>query len=202
MKKSIFLTTLLTGFALAACQPASNDADVKELRQDVDALKSEVFGNPLAICGEENILADISAYAATVEDLPNADQDPEAWHLANGARKGVITAASGLQYSVVKTGNDDAPTPEGGQVIKVNYHGFFPNGDKFDSSYDRGQPAEFPANRVISGWVEALGDMKPCEARTLYIPGDLAYGKTGRDPIPPNATLIFHVQLLEIDQKS
>lgn len=201
-KTPALMAACVSAMALAACQPGGNEAEVKELRKDVDALKVEVFGDPLAVCGEENILADVSAYAATLEGLPAADQEPEAWHLANGARKDVITTKSGLQYSVVKKGNEKAPTPEGGQMIEVNYHGFFPDGKKFDSSYDRGQPAEFPANRVIRGWVEALADMKPCEARTLYIPGDLAYGKNGRAEIPPNATLIFHVQLLGIDQKS
>lgn len=202
MKKTMITTAIVAALGLAGCQQAMNDSEVKSLRKDVDALKLEVFGNPLATCPADNHIADTSAYAKTLEGLPDADQEPEAWHLANGARQGVVTTESGLQYSVVKKGADDAPTPVGGQVIKVHYHGFFPNGDKFDSSYDRGEPAEFPANRVIRGWVEALGDMKTCEARTLYIPGDLAYGKSGRDQIPPNATLIFHVQLLGIDQKS
>lgn len=202
MKKSILLTAIAASLTLAGCEQGANDAEVKKLRADVDKLNVEVFGDPLATCAEENILSDISAYAQTLENLPEADQEPEAWHLANGARQGVTTTPSGLQYMTVQKGNDKAPMPVGGQMIKVNYHGFFPDGKKFDSSYERGEPAEFPANRVIQGWVEALGGMKPCEARTLYIPGDLAYGKEGRSAIPPNATLLFHVQLLGIDQKS
>ncbi len=202
MKKHLFLSSLFAVAALSGCQQQSSDADVKQLRKDVDALQLEVFGNPLATCPLENMITDTSAYASTIEDLPSADQEPEAWHLANGARKNVVTTKSGLQYTVVQKGNENAPSPVGSQMVKVHYHGFFTNGDKFDSSYDRGTPSEFPANGVIKGWVESLSNMKPCEARTLYIPGDLAYGKKGRDRIPPNATLIFYVQLLGIDQKS
>jgi len=111
-----------------------------------------------------------------------------------------MTTTSGLQYMVVQKGQGDAK-PELTNIVKVNYHGTFRDGEKFDSSYDRGEPIEFPANGVIKGWVEALGDMKTCEARTLYIPGDLAYGPNGRGSIPPNATLVFHVQLLGIKVK-
>ncbi len=201
MKKSMMLIAIASSAMLAACQPGGNDAEIKKLRADVDALNYEVFGDPLAQCPADKIFSDISAYAETLEGLPPADQESEAWHLANGARKGVITAASGLQYTVVQTGNSEAPSPVGSQPVDVNYHGFYPNGEMFDSSYERGEPISFPANGVIKGWVEALAGMKPCEARTLYIPGDLAYGKNGRGQIPPNATLLFHVQLLGIDQK-
>jgi FKBP-type peptidyl-prolyl cis-trans isomerase len=201
MKKLLAMS--LGTLALAACQPATSDnAEIKALRADVDALKLEVFGDPLAQCPQDKWLEGIDAYAATLEGLPDAELEPEAWHTSNGAREGVETTDSGLQYTVVQTGNANAPSPVGGQIVTVNYHGIFPNGDKFDSSYDRSEPSEFPANRVIRGWVEALQDMKPCEARTLYIPGDLAYGEQGRPGIPSNATLVFHVQLLGIDQKS
>ncbi len=201
--KNVFAFSLsLAALSLVACQaPASNQAELDAMQEDIKELQIAVFGDPLATCEEANILDGISAYASTLEGLPGADLDPAEWHKVNGERDGVFTTPSGLQYSIVQKGNDAAPSPVGGQMIKVNYHGIFPNGDTFDSAYDRGQPAEFPANRVIQGWVEGLGDMKPCEARTLYIPGDLAYGEKGRGEIPPNATLLFHVQLLGIDQK-
>jgi len=199
MKKHLILSAALLGL-LSACTQTGGGADVKELRKDVDALKLEVFGDPLLSCEDSRVLADISAYQDSISDIPEADLEPEVWHTSNGLRKGVVTTESGLQYTVVKAGNEGATSPVGSQLITVNYHGFYPNGETFDSSYDRQEPIEFPANGVIKGWIEAMGTMKPCEARTLYIPGNLAYGETGRGAIPPNATLLFHVQLLGINQ--
>lgn len=201
MKKTTLWS--IAAFALlAACQPTGGQqADIKELRKDVDALKVEVFGDPLASCEDDKIFSGIAPYADTLLDLPDPDLEPEAWHTSNGLRQGVTTTDSGLQYTIVQQGKDGGPSPVGSQIIKVNYHGIFPDGKTFDSSYDRGQPIDFPANGVIQGWVEAMGGMKPCEARTLYIPGDLAYGPNGRGGIPPNATLLFHVQLLAVDPK-
>lgn len=201
MPKLLLTVATAALIALTGCDQTGDSAEVKKLRTEVDALKIAVYGDPLTTCYEDKVIADISAYASTLEGLPDADLESEVWHTSNGARGNVTTTESGLQYTVVQEGADDAHSPEGGQIIKVNYHGTFTNGEKFDSAYDRGQPAEFPANRVIQGWVEALGDMKVCEARTLYIPGKLAYGDKGRgEAIPPNATLIFHVQLLGIEK--
>ena len=101
---------------------------------------------------------------------------------------------------MVQAGLDDGASPIGGEYVTVHYHGYFLDGNVFDSSYDRGETIDFPANGVIPGWVEALQDMKTCEARTLYIPGDLAYGKRGNRGIPPNATLLFNVQLIAVDK--
>ncbi|MEP6343409.1 MAG: FKBP-type peptidyl-prolyl cis-trans isomerase [Maricaulaceae bacterium] len=196
--KKLALSCILPVMALLGCQ--QNSAEVDALRKDVDALKLEVFGDPLATCPTDQHLTDISAYQAVLGELPDSELEADEWHKLNAERDGVITLPSGLQYSVVKSGNPDAPSPVGSEVISVNYHGFFLDGKIFDSSYDRGAPLEFPANGVIKGWIEGLGKMKPCDAWTLYIPGDLAYGSRGRSGIPPNATLAFHVQLLGINQ--
>ncbi len=198
--KKLALTALVSAIALTACQ--ADSAEIQDLRADVDALKLEVFGDPLAECPADQHLADITSYEAVLGTLPDAELEPEEWHKQNAERDGVITLPSGLQYSVIQSGNPDAPSPVGSQNIEVNYHGFFPNGETFDSSYDRKSPISFPANGVIAGWIEGLGKMKPCDAWTLYVPGDLAYGSRGRGGIPPNATLLFHVQLLGVDQKS
>ncbi len=106
---------------------------------------------------------------------------------------------SGLRYVVLKPGN--GPSPDKTSTVKVHYTGWLPDGRKFDSSLDRGQPAQFPLNRVIPGWTEGVGSMKVGEKRRLIIPPALGYGEHGAaDVIPPHATLIFDVELLEIVQ--
>ena len=110
-----------------------------------------------------------------------------------------ITTASGLKYSdqVVGTG----ATPQKGQTVTVHYTGTLENGKKFDSSVDRGTPADFRigVGEVIPGWDEGLMTMKVGGKRKLTIPGALGYGAAGRPPnIPPNATLLFDVELLGV----
>ncbi len=108
-----------------------------------------------------------------------------------------ITTDSGLKYVVVAEGEGDTPAP--GDMVKVHYTGKLLNGTKFDSSVDRGQPIDFPVGqgRVIKGWDEALLTMKKGEKRVLIIPSDLGYGPAGRGPIPPNATMVFDVELID-----
>ncbi|MBL4870163.1 MAG: FKBP-type peptidyl-prolyl cis-trans isomerase [Robiginitomaculum sp.] len=147
-------------------------------------------------CPTENVLTDISTYTTTLGDTALSQEE---WLAANGKRKGVITTASGLQYSVNKASSmTSANPPKPTQTVRVNYHGLFINGDTFDSSYDREKDIEFPLNGVIKGWTEGVGLMRPCDAWTFYIPSDLAYGPNGRGSIPPATPLVFHVQLLEI----
>src|SRR5512137_2226408 len=110
-----------------------------------------------------------------------------------------VTTASGLKYVDLKVG--DGPSPQPGQTAVVHYTGWLTNGTKFDSSVDRGQPFEFPlgAGRVIKGWDEGVATMKVGGKRKLTIPPELGYGARGAGGvIPPNATLIFDVELLAI----
>ena len=109
-----------------------------------------------------------------------------------------IVTPSGLMYVVKKDGSGDK-TPVKGTTVSAHYTGKLLDGTKFDSSYDRGQPISFVvgAGQVIKGWDEAFIDMKKGEKRVLIIPADLGYGTSGRGPIPPNATMVFDVELVD-----
>lgn len=114
----------------------------------------------------------------------------------NKTAEGVKTTASGLQYMVMKEGDGAMPKKE--DNVKCHYTGTLIDGTKFDSSVDRGQPAEFPVAGVIPGWTEALQMMKVGSKYKLFIPPELAYGPSGRPGIPANSALVFEVELLEI----
>jgi FKBP-type peptidyl-prolyl cis-trans isomerase FkpA/FKBP-type peptidyl-prolyl cis-trans isomerase FklB len=118
------------------------------------------------------------------------------WLAKNKDKPGVKTTESGLQYEVVKEG--DGATPKDTDQVKVHYTGTLITGEKFDSSRDRGQPVEFPVNGVIPGWTEALKLMKVGSQYKLAIPAKLAYGPQGRPGIPPNSTLLFDVELIDV----
>ncbi len=160
-----------------------------------DTIKLEKSISEVTSCPQEQIITNVAQYADTA---PSASNDYNNWHKENGLRADVITLESGLQFKVVKEGISNGVSPIGPQVISANYHGYFPDGNVFDSSYERGQPLEYNANAFIKGWNEALSLMKPCSAWILYVPGNLAYGPAGRPGIPENATLIFNMQLLEV----
>ncbi|MEE4254865.1 MAG: FKBP-type peptidyl-prolyl cis-trans isomerase [Desulfuromusa sp.] len=115
----------------------------------------------------------------------------------NGKIDGVVTLESGLQYKIIKAG--EGASPKADSTVQVHYTGTLLDGTEFDSSYKRGEPASFPVNGVIAGWTEALQLMKEGAKWQLVIPANLAYAERGAPPmIPPNATLIFDVELLKI----
>ncbi|MCE5224340.1 MAG: FKBP-type peptidyl-prolyl cis-trans isomerase [Porphyromonadaceae bacterium] len=115
----------------------------------------------------------------------------------NKHKAGVVELPSGLQYEVLKTGNGAKPSAS--DTVKCHYHGTLINGTVFDSSVERGMPAEFGVSQVIPGWVEALQLMEVGSKWRLFIPSDLAYGQHGAgEAIEPNSTLVFDVELLDI----
>jgi len=118
--------------------------------------------------------------------------------LSNQTSEEFITTSSGLQYRILNEGSgDSSPGPE--NVVSVHYRGTLTNGLEFDSSYKRNQPASFPVNGVIQGWTEALQLMKEGDKWELIIPPDLGYGSKGAgNIIPPDSTLFFEVELIEI----
>ena len=114
----------------------------------------------------------------------------------NAKRDGITTLASGLQFEVLTTGEGAKPSRE--DTVRTHYHGTLIDGTVFDSSYERGQPAEFPVGGVIAGWTEALQLMNAGSKWRLYVPSELAYGAQGVGSIPPHSVLVFDVELLEV----
>jgi len=117
----------------------------------------------------------------------------------NAKKEGVMVTESGIQYSVLTAAEGDKPAAT--DTVKVHYKGTFLNGETFDSSYDRGEPAVFPLNRVIKGWTEGVQLMSVGSKYKFTIPSDLAYGPNGNPPrIPGNSVLEFEIELLEIQK--
>ena len=130
---------------------------------------------------------------------PDASDPGEIFLAANAKKEGVVTTASGLQYKVLKSGT--GASPKATDQVKVDYTGTTIDGNVFDSSVSRGQPAVFPVNAVIPGWVEALQLMKVGDKWQLFIPARLAYGEhSPAAAIPPNSVLIFEVELIDIEK--
>ena len=133
------------------------------------------------------------------QEQARSNQDKGEQFLAeNKDKEGVETTDSGLQYKVLEEG--DGPTPSKSDSVTVHYTGELIDGTVFDSSRERGEPVTFPVDAVIPGWTEALQLMKEGAKYELYIPADLAYGERGAGAqIGPNETLIFDVELIEVD---
>ena len=122
----------------------------------------------------------------------------EAFLAENSKKAGIKTTASGLQYQVIKEGNGE--NPKDTDKVKVHYRGTLVDGSQFDSSYDRGEPVTFGMKGVIPGFSEAISMMKPGGKSKAYIPSKLGYGERGAgNSIGPNETLIFEIELLEIN---
>ena len=181
----------------------------KQLKQDKLEIDPEVLAASIGdiYAGKEPRLSQAEMMAAMQkaeasqgaksEAEGKANREKGEKYLADNAKKaGVKTTASGLQYEVMTEGKGASPKVT--DTVKVHYKGTLLDGTQFDSSYDRGQPAEFPLNGVIRGWTEGLQLMKVGGKNKMVIPSDLAYGPQGRPGIPPNSVLIFEVELISI----
>lgn len=141
----------------------------------------------------------LNAYFAELRDKKSQEnvEKGQQFLAENKNKPGVIETESGLQYKVIEEGTGKSPGEN--DRVKCHYRGMFINGEEFDSSYERGKPAEFAIKGVIRGWTEGLQLMKEGGKYELYIPSHLAYGpRGGGQTIGPNETLIFEVELLEV----
>lgn len=162
---------------------AIND-DVKMSDEDMFAAIT-LFQQRMA---EEQQAALVASTAASVDFLAN-----------NSQQDGVVTLASGLQYMILESGPEGSASPAVTDSVLAHYHGTLIDGTVFDSSVDRGEPAQFGLSQVISGWTEGLQLMSVGDKWRLFIPAAMAYGEASPTPaIPPNSALIFDVELLEI----
>lgn len=171
----------------------------------VAGLKTTFLGEAPAISFEEagkvldEFFSNLEAEQAAVkaEKAAKFKEEGEAWLKVNSKQDGVVTLKSGLQYKVIREGQGKKPGPS--SKVRCHYEGTFVNGQKFDSSYDRNEPAVFGVNQVIAGWTEALQLMAEGSEWELFIPYQLAYGENGAGAsIPPCAALKFRVELIEV----
>ncbi|MEW4455841.1 FKBP-type peptidyl-prolyl cis-trans isomerase [Bremerella sp. JC817] len=134
--------------------------------------------------------------AKMMKKMEESAKEGQAFLAENAKKQGVKKTDSGLQYEVLTPGT--GATPKLTDSVVCHYKGTLIDGTEFDSSYKRGKPATFPVNGVIEGWTEALQMMKVGGKWKLVIPSELAYGPQGRPGIPPNAVLVFDIELLDI----
>lgn len=219
---------LLAGVAVAQDAPALKDQKEKlsyalgmdlgnQLRKMSIEVDPDLFGKGLkdALTGSKTLLTEAEVRAAVSEmqaalklrvaqarkaEAENNKKAGDAFLAENQKKEGVVTLPSGLQYRILKAGDGKKPTIDG--TVVCHYRGTLVDGTEFDSSYKRNQPATFPVKGVIKGWTEALQLMPVGSKWQLFIPPDLAYGERGAGTaIGPNATLIFEVELISIQEK-
>jgi len=198
-----------------------NGKNIQTIGIDIDTAAfqqgfSDGLSNAEPKLTEEQIAEAVQAFetvmAAKREEMQQAEQqasqmqadanlaEGSAFLAENGAKEGVVTTESGLQYRVLVAGSGAKPSLD--SMVEVHYAGRLLDGTEFDSSIKRGVPAQFGVTQVIAGWTEALQLMTEGSKWELYIPADLAYGPGGTGPIGPNATLIFEVELLQANVAS
>ncbi len=182
-------------------QLLANPFDGMDIDAVTDGLKDAFAGKEFAVERSELDAAfkEISAriQAERAEQAKDQAKEGEAFLAENAKKEGVVTLESGLQYEVMTEGSGEKPTKT--STVRTHYHGTLIDGSIFDSSVDRGEPAEFRVDGVIAGWTEALQLMPVGSKWRLSIPYDLAYGERGAGgAIGPYAALVFEVELIAI----
>jgi FKBP-type peptidyl-prolyl cis-trans isomerase len=183
--------------------PEGDKIDFEMLKQGIE----DTFNGAEIRMSEEDIAAQFNAFQRRKAEEKNQQmaalavdnlESGKAYRDENGKKAGVTTTATGLQIEILEQGDGAKPTAE--DSVKVHYRGTLITGEEFDSSYGRGEPVTFPLNGVIRGWTEGLQLINQGGKARLVIPSELAYGPGGAgDMIGPNATLVFEVELLEIN---
>ena len=178
-----------------------DELDVKTLQRAI----AETLDDKAIEISDEQAMGVMQAFGERMQakQLAEAEEkgranvaEAEKFFAENASKTGVQTTASGLQYRVVTEGTGPKPGPE--DTVRVHYKGTLLNGETFDSSYDRGEPAQFALNQVVPGWQEGLQLMPVGSKFELWIPSNLGYGEMGSGPIGPNQALAFEVELQEI----
>jgi FKBP-type peptidyl-prolyl cis-trans isomerase FklB len=184
MRKSYLLAAAALGvLAMSGCKPGDNKAE-----------KSVMEG----VGGNEVASTQPAVEAPSMDPVANLKAATD-FLATNKTASGVQTTASGLQYAVIASGAGDGAKPTVNSIVQVNYEGKLLTGQIFDSSFARGQAAEFPVGQLIPAWVEALQLMRPGDEWTIWVPPSIGYGASGAgDAIPPNALLIFRMRLEKI----
>lgn len=180
---------------LTALQDQAAGSELKYTEEELQAANEEArkFMEAQQAAAQQQQQQQQEAMMAAAEDNMKAGQD---FLKENAGKDGVMTTLSGLQYKVIESGEGEKPAPT--DVVKVHYTGKLLDGTVFDSSVQRGEPVEFPLNRVIPGWTEGLQLMSPGATYEFWIPANLAYGAQGNQRIGPNQVLNFEVELIEV----
>lgn len=190
------------GIGRQLLQMGTNELSIDDFSQ---AIKDVIGGAELKVNDTEaqQIVQDFfqkqeeKQRAAAAEKGKTAKVDGEKYLAENAQKEGVVTLPSGLQYKVLREGN--GKKPKATDQVKCHYEGMLVDGTMFDSSVQRGEPATFPLNGVIAGWTEGLQLMQEGAKYRFFIPYQLGYGERGAgSSIPPFATLVFDVELIEV----
>lgn len=198
----------MQGFSLGKQIAGFEELGIKiDLDVLIEAIKEGITAKEPVMTEEEMREAQAAIQELLQEKIATKNKrEGEEFLAKNKDEEGVKTLPSGLQYKVLKSGKGESPKKT--DTVRAHYQGSFLNGQVFDSSRRRGQPASFQVNKVIKGWTEALQLMKVGDKWQLFVPAELAYEESGMHDqqgnmiIPPNATLIFEVELLDVEKGS
>lgn len=194
------------GMGIVLGERMKNDLPDLQMDQFIEGFRHGHGGEESTRLSRDEIQAAMTAYQEEMQEKQNqemeqASQDNrekgEEFLAENGEREGVTTTDSGLQYEVLEEGDGEKPGPT--DQVRVHYTGELLSGEVFDSSRERGEPVTFGLDQVIPGWTEGLQLMSKGSRYKLYIPSDLAYGPGGNMAIGPHETLVFDVELLEVN---